>query len=71
MYKNENGEIYGIENEEQNIVILYAESGEAVTLLGENVYPVDSDVSARYLHPEGIVLERKDADLLGIEIKSK
>ena len=69
-YKDENGDnIYGVENEEKNIVLLYADSGEAVTRLNENVYPVGSDFSTRYEHPEGIVLEREDAEKIGIEIE--
>lgn len=68
-YQDENGKIYGVENEDKNIVLFYAETGEPVTRLDENVYPVGSDFSARYEHPEGVVLEYEDAKNLGIEIE--
>jgi hypothetical protein len=68
-YKNENGEIFGRIDENGNVVVLYAEDGSAVTSIDENVYPVDSSLSARYEHAEGLVLTREDADSLGIEIE--
>lgn len=49
-----------------NAVILWT-SGEPVTRIAANVYPVGSDLSARYEHPEGIVLSVVDAEMLGIE----
>lgn len=53
-------------NDDGNAIILH-ESGEMVTRIDANVYPVGSDLSARYEHPEGIVLTVEDAERLGIE----
>ena len=68
-YSDENGKIYGIENEDKHIVLLYVEDGEEVTRLDENVYTVGSNVSAKYEHPAGIIIRREDAESLGIEIE--
>jgi hypothetical protein len=65
--------IFGRINDDGNVAILYADDGSAVTQLtdGEHplLWPVDSDVSAYYEHPNGIILTREDADKLGIEIE--
>lgn len=45
--------------------ILHAGSGEAVTRIDANVYPIDSPLSTRYEHPEGIVLTRRDCIAVG------
>lgn len=57
---------YRLEN--GNARILH-ESGEMVTRIDANVYPVGSNCSARYEHPEGIVLTVEDAEKLGIEVE--
>ncbi len=57
---------YRIENGNARI---FHESGEVVTRIDANVYPVGSDLSARYEHPEGIVLTVEDAEKLGIEVE--
>ena len=65
-------EIFGRTNQNGNIDILWAESGEAVTRLGEasaTVYPVDSSLSAHYEHPMGIEVTPQDAKKIGIEIE--
>ena len=49
-----------------NAVILN-DNGTAVTRIDADVYPVGSDLSARYGHPEGIVLTVADAQKIGIE----
>lgn len=67
MSKNE---IFGRINNDGNVAILYAEDGAAVTRLDANVYPVGSELSVRYEHPEGIVLTRSDAAKLGIKIEA-
>jgi hypothetical protein len=51
---------------EGSAAVLYATDGSAVTRIDANVYPVGSDLSARYEHPEGIVLTLADAQSLGI-----
>lgn len=65
-----NNEIFGRVNENGNVAILYAESGEAVTRLDASVYPVGSNLSARYEHPSGIILSREDANKLGLQIEA-
>ncbi len=55
-------------DENGNARILY-ESGEPVTRIDANVYPIDSSLSTRYEHPNGIVLTIADAEKLGIEVE--
>jgi hypothetical protein len=62
-------DLIGITNEDGNVGIFFNEDGYPVTCLDANVYPVDSVCSARYEHPEGIVLSVSDARKLGIEIE--
>ena len=69
--RDEYGEIFGRINKDGNVSILYADDGEAVTTLDENVYQVGSDISARYEHPDGIVLSYDDAISLGIDIENE
>ncbi len=45
---------------------IFHDSGEAATRIDANVYPIGSSLSARYEHPEGIVLSISDAKKLGI-----
>jgi len=65
-YSDEIDNIFYRINTDGNAVILYVGDGELVTKLDEDVYPVGSDLSARYEHPEGIVLTVKDAKFIGI-----
>jgi len=53
-------------NDDGNAVVLYVTDGLPVTRIDANVYPVDSKASARYEHPEGIVLRIDVAQALGI-----
>jgi hypothetical protein len=55
-------------NDDGNAIIL-EDDGSIVTRIDANVYPVGSDLSARYEHPEGIVLTVEDAEKLGIEVE--
>ena len=55
-------------NEQKNAEI-FENDGERVTRIDANVYPVDSDVSARYEHAHGIVLTIADAQKLNISIE--
>ena len=64
-----NSEIFGRVNAEGNVVILYTESGEAVTRLDSGLHPVGSSVSTRYEHPQGIILSRYDAETAEINIE--
>lgn len=68
-YSDQHGEFFGRINDAGNVDVLHVEDGAAATRLDAGVYPVGSDVSARYEHPAGIVLSRADADKLGIEIE--
>ncbi len=70
-YRDEIDEIFGRLNDDGNVMLLYVEDGSDVCQLDENVYPVGSDLSARYNHAEGIVLAPEDAEKLGIEIESE
>jgi len=65
-YSNKFGNIFYRINDNGNADILYTEDGADVCSMDENVYPIDSDVSARYAHPEGLELSIEDAMSLGI-----
>ena len=54
-------------NDDGNAVVLHFEDGSEVTRIDANVYPVGSELSARYEHPEGIVLTVADAKKIGIQ----
>jgi hypothetical protein len=54
-------------NENGNYTIL-DEEGFPVTRIDANVYPVGSELSAKYEHPEGIELTLEDVEKLNIEI---
>ena len=49
-----------------NAAILDAETGAAITRLDADVYPLGSLLSARYEHPDGIVLTVADARSIGV-----
>jgi len=66
--EKQDDKIFGRQTEE-GVEVLYAKDGEPVTSLDENVYPIGSEVSARYEHAEGIILYMEDAEKLGIEIE--
>jgi len=68
-FKDENGEIFGLLDDNNNVTIFYAEDGSPVTMIDANIYPVDSELSTRYEHPEGITISRDDAEKLCIEIE--
>lgn len=53
-------------NDDGNAVILN-DDGTPVTRLDADVWPVGSELSARYGHSEGIVLTVADAEKIGIE----
>jgi hypothetical protein len=61
--------IFGRINSDGNVDIMDSETGEAVTRLDADVYPIGSDLSARYEHPDGIVLAVADAETVGVEIE--
>ena len=65
-YRDDIDEMFYRINEDGNAVILYSTDGSAVRRLDENVYPIGSELSARYEHPEGIVLSVSDAKAIGI-----
>ena len=57
-------------NNDGNAVICWKNSGETVTRFEKTkhtVYPVNSELSAYYDHPSGIILSVQDAEYLGIE----
>ncbi len=61
---NTNEMFYRID-ENGNAVVFHA-SGEEVTKIDADVYPIYSLLSARYEHPCGIVLTVADAERIGI-----
>jgi len=66
---NQKPEYFGRINADGDVDLLHTSTGEAVTRLDADVYPVGSSLSARYEHPQGIVLTRADAMRVGIEIE--
>ncbi|EEF8013771.1 hypothetical protein GWR30_23290 [Salmonella enterica] len=63
-------EVFGRINESGNVDVLYSETGEQVTRLDVNgVYPVGSEFSTRYDHPDGIVISVEDAKRIGLDIE--
>jgi hypothetical protein len=63
---NNTNEMFYRVNENGDAVVFH-ESGECVTKIDASVYPVDSDLSARYEHANGIVLTVADAEKIGIK----
>jgi len=53
--------------DEDGNAVIFENDGAIATRIDANVYPVGSDLSARYEHPEGIILTVEDAQKLGIE----
>lgn len=68
-YSDKYGEFFGRLNDDGNVMVLHVEDGVEATRLDASVYPVGSDLSARYEHPAGIVISVDDAKKLGIEIE--
>ena len=62
-------QIFGRFDEDGNVMLLHVEDGHAVTRLDADIYPVGSDLSTRWDHPEGIVITPEDAAELGVEIE--
>ncbi len=68
-YSDQYGKFFGRLDGRGNVAVLHVEDGAAATRLDAAVYPIGSQLSARYEHPEGIVLSRADAKSLGLEIE--
>ncbi|EIV3802018.1 hypothetical protein MAK22_001968 [Klebsiella aerogenes] len=62
-------EVFGRVNSDGNVDLLDIETGEAVTRLDANLYPVNSQLSTRYEHAAGIVITLEDAEKTGINIE--
>ncbi|HCT5330797.1 TPA: hypothetical protein OT047_003496 [Klebsiella pneumoniae] len=62
-------EVFGRVNSDGNVDLLDIETGEAVTRLDANLYPVNSQLSTRYEHARGIIITREDADKVGIDVE--
>jgi hypothetical protein len=52
--------------EKENAILFWKESGEVVTKLDCNIYCVEG-ISARYEHPNGIIISINQAIELGID----
>lgn len=64
--------IFGRINSSGNVEVFFSECGESVTRFDESIatiYPVDSDFSAAYEHPAGIVISQYDATKIGLRIE--
>ena len=63
-------EVFGRKNNQGNVDILYINDGDKVTKLDvDSLYPVDSLLSTRYEHAEGIVLTVEQCNELEIEVE--
>ena len=69
MYADKYGSFFGRYDDDGNVIVLHIKDGTEATELDASVYPVGSELSARYEHPEGITLRPHDAEKLGIEIE--
>ena len=68
-YSDKYGEFFGRVNDDGDVIVLHVSDGSPATRLDANVYPVGFCVtSARYEHPEGIVLTIADAEALDLEL---
>ena len=66
-------EIFGISNDDNTVSLYHCECGEAVTRLDEDmpmVWPVNSDLSGYYEHPNGIIITLDTANSIGLAIES-
>lgn len=68
MYTNKFGEFFGRVNNSGDIIVLHS-SGEFATRLDANIYPVGSQLSAKYEHTNGIVISIEDAHKIGLDIE--
>lgn len=67
-YQDQHGEFFGRTNEEGNVDVFMAD-GSAATRMDCSVYPIGSEVSARYEHPAGITISADDAKRIGLDIE--
>jgi hypothetical protein len=70
-YSDKFGQFFGrkIDRSMGGYVAVLHLDGAPATRLDANVYPVGSWLSARYEHPEGILLHAHDAAALGLSIE--
>lgn len=81
-YSDKYGTFFGRRDGRGNVAVLHTDDGSAATRLDASVYPLvvsmdaegndtatEGDVSARYEHPEGIVLTPGDAAMLGLVVE--
>lgn len=61
--------LFARKTDDGNYLIAYVADGAPVTKLDINIYPVESNMSAKYEHPEGIILTEEDVKKLGIIIE--
>ena len=60
--------LFGRINENGNVTVFEAD-GSTATRIDANVYPVGSNLSARYEHADGIELTVADAEKIGLMIE--
>ncbi len=66
---NSDRPVFGRINATGTVDVLDVETGEAITRLAADVYPVGSPLSARYDHADGIALTVEDAERIGLDIE--
>ena len=67
-YSDKYGNFFGRMNNDGSVSVYHVEDGQPATRLDASVYPIQSDLSARYEHEE-ITLSKEDAARLGLEIE--
>lgn len=61
--------IFGRINDQGNVNVLDSD-GYPVTRMDDcTIYPIDSQTSVCYEHPDGIVITKEDAEKIGLEIE--
>ena len=68
-YSDKYGSFFGRVTPQGNVAVLHVDDGSAATRLDASVYPVNSELSARYEHAAGITLTTADAAALGLEVE--
>jgi len=69
MTKNVTAGMFGRINENGNVDVLHVTDGSRVTRIDADVWPLDNKFGTRYEHPEGIIISRADAKLIGLYVE--
>lgn len=67
--------IFGRLTPDGDVALFNVEYGDAITQLEmpptASIYPINSDLSTDYEHPEGIVISKEDAEFIGVHIEGE